>query len=111
MKVRQDEALRLRIRDAQWVDGFGRLDRDPTFGTPCLLAQTGKLGTYPTAAQSFYACTPLILLGPEVEGGAGSIAPVASAFFALNLGSAVPPAGTSVLATFVDSRWVFRFDG
>jgi len=111
MRAEQDEARRLRVRDAALVDGLGRRDQDRASGMPCLLAQTKRLSTYPTAAQSFYACAPSTLLGPEVEGGAGSVTPGASTFFALNLGAAVPPAGTNILATFVDSRWVFRFDG
>ena len=111
MRAQQDEVRRLRIRDAALVDGLGRRDRDQTFGMPCLLAQTKKISSYPTVAQSFYACAPSSLLGPEVEGGAGTVTPGPSTFFALNLGSVVPPIGTNILATFVDNRWVFRFDG
>ncbi|WP_435011227.1 hypothetical protein P12x_002528 [Tundrisphaera lichenicola] len=111
MSTQPDESTRLRIRDAAMVAGAGRLDRPPSFGAPCLLAQTKKIATYPTAAGSFFACSPLTLMGLEVEGGPGSISVGPSTFFALNLGSAVPPVGANVLATFVDSRWVFRFDG
>jgi hypothetical protein len=111
MRAQQDEARRLRIRDAALVDEFGRRGRDQTFGMPCLLGQTKKIASYPTVAQSFYACAPSTLLGAEVEGGAGTVTPGPSTFLALNLGSVVPPIGTNILATFVDSRWVFRFDG
>ena len=112
MRAQQDEAKRLRIRDATLVDGFSRRDRDPTFGMPCLLAQTKKLVELPDrrAAASMPARRST-LLGPEVEGGPGTVTPGPSTFFALNLGSAVPPVGTSILATFVDNRWVFRYDG
>ncbi len=111
MTTARDEAKRLRIRDAALVDGAGSRDRDPAFGMPCLVAQTKALATYPTAAQRFYACSPASVLGPEVEGGPGTVAPASATFFALNLGTAIPPVGTNVLATFVDSRWVFRHDG
>ena len=107
----QDEARRLRIREAALFDEFGRRDRDQTFGMPCLLGQTWKISSYPAVAQSFYACAPLTLLGSEVEGGAGTVTPGPSTFLALNLGSVVPPIGTNILATFIDNRWVFRFDG
>jgi hypothetical protein len=76
-----------------------------------LAAVTTTLGSYPTSATSFFTCNPLIILGQEVEGGAGVVAAGAAMFFALNLGSAIPPQGTQVLATFVGNRWVFRYDG
>jgi hypothetical protein len=111
MKVQQDEAKRLRVRDVGLVDGFSQSGRDPSLGMPCVVAQTKAISSYPTSAQQFYACSPLTILGLEVEGGAGITTPGASTLFALNLGSAVPPLGASVVATFVDNRWVFRYDG
>ncbi len=111
MSSPQDEAKRLRVREAALVDGPGRRDRDPSFAMPCLAAQTKVLTAYPAAVQRFYACAPITVLGAEVEGGPGVVTPGPATFFALNLGSAIPPAGTNILATFVDSRWVFRFDG
>jgi len=111
MSVPQDDAKRLRIRDANFDMEVSQHGRDPSLGMPCLLVQTTSLGAYPSVAQRFYACSPLIVLGPEIEGGAGTITAEPSKFLALNLGSAIPPAGTNLLATFVDNRWVFRYDG
>jgi hypothetical protein len=111
MNAQRDDAKRLRVRDATLGNEFSQTGRDPSLGMPCILVQTTTVKTYPTSAQSFYACLPLTVLGAEVEGGAGSITPGSSTFFALNLGSAVPPVGTHILATFVESRWVFRYDG
>lgn len=111
MKIQEDEAKRLRIRAAALIDGFSQAGRDPTLGMPCLLAQTKAITSYPTAAPSFYACSPLAVLGLEVEGGPANLSQGGSTFFSLNLGSAIPPIGTNVLATFVDNRWVFRYDG
>ncbi len=106
-----DDAQRLRMRDDLLLDDLSRGEPRPSFGSPSLVAQTRTIQTYPTAAQRFYACTPQTVLGKEVEGGAGTLSAGSGTFFALNIGSAVPPVGTSVLATFVESRWVFRFDG
>jgi len=106
-----DEAKRLRGRDVALLDGLSRRDRAPSFGSPSLVAQTTTIKTYPTSARRFYACVPQTVLGVEVEGGPGTLSPGPSTFFALNLGTAIPPAGTNILATFVESRWVFRFDG
>ena len=111
MNLQQDEAKRLRIQDAALVDGFSQAGCDPSSGMPCVVAQTKTFATYPTGAQSFFACSPLTVLGPEVEGGPGTISLGSSTFFALNLGSAVPPVGSNILVTFVDNRWVFRYDG
>ena len=106
-----DEAKRLRGHNDALLDGLSRRDRAPTFGSPSLVARTQVVTTYPSSAQRFYACVPQTVLGAEVEGGPATFSPGSATFFALNLGSAVPPAGTYVLATFVESRWVFRYDG
>lgn len=106
-----DEARRLRDREATFLDDLSRRDRVPSFGSPSLIVQTRTLRMYPTAAQRFYACVAQTVLGTEVEGGLGNFTPGPATFFALNLGSSIPPVGTYVLATFVESRWVFRYDG
>jgi hypothetical protein len=111
MNARRDDAQRLRIRDATLGVEFSQTGRDPSLGMPCLLAQTTTIKAYPTKAQSFYGCSPMTVLGAEVEGGAGSLTPGTSTFLALNVGSAIPSTGTTVLATYVDNRWVFRYDG
>ncbi|MCA1684586.1 MAG: hypothetical protein LC745_01090 [Planctomycetia bacterium] len=105
-----DDAGRSFAREAALADDVKRRDSDPTLGLPNLLARTTTLGNYPSTAQSYYACLPLTLLGAEVEGGSGLVSATSSTFFALNLGSAVPPSGTQVLAARVDNRWVFRYD-
>ena len=106
-----DEAKRLRIRADALLDGWNRSDQYRSFGTPSLVAQTKAVQSYPTTAQKFFACVPQTVLGKEVEGGAGTLSPDPATFFALNLGTAIPPVGTFILVTFVESRWVFRYDG
>jgi hypothetical protein len=110
MSTQADDAVRLRMEDASLTDSLSQVERDPSLGMPCLVAQTRTLSRYPTSAQQFFACSPLSVLGPEVEGGTGTLSVGNSTFFALNLGSAIPPSGTSVIVTYVDNRWVFRFD-
>ena len=106
-----DEAKRLRDRDDSLQDGLSRRNRTPSFGSPSLVVQTKAIETYPAAAQRFYACVAQTVLGVESEGGSGSFSPGPASFFALNLGTSIPPVGTYVVATFVESRWVFRYDG
>lgn len=110
MNLERDEAKRLRIHDESLADDLVRSARNSAQGMPSLVARTTKISSYPILAHSFYACTPLTVLGQEVEGGSGTINPGNSTFFALNVGSAIPAIGVNVVATFVDNRWVFRYD-
>ena len=105
-----DDAKRLFLRDDALTNDAKRGVVDPFVGSPALLARTTTIQSYPTAAQSFFACQPVTVLGTEAEGNAGVVYPGTSTFFALNIGSTIPPAGTQVVATFVGSRWVFRYD-
>lgn len=106
-----DEAKRLRAHIAARNDRLTRFDLAAADGAPCILAQTVAVRSYPGTAASYFGCQPQTILGAEVEGGAATITPDGGTFFALNVGSAVPPVGTLVVATFVGNRWVFRYDG
>ena len=110
MTSASDDARRLFVRESALAEDVKRGFTDPTLGSPSLLAVTTTLYAYPTTAQCYYACVPLTLLGDEVEGGAGVITSGSATFFALNIGTSTPPAGTQVLVTFVGNRWVFRYD-
>jgi hypothetical protein len=105
-----DDAKRLSLRDDALTNDLKRGVVDPFVGSASLLAKTTTIQTYPTAVQSFFACLPVILLGTESEGSPGVVYPGTSTFFALNIGSSIPPSGTQVVASFVGSRWVFRYD-
>ncbi len=106
----RDEAQRLRIRGTALADELKGCEFEPACGTPSLLAQTKVVTAYPTTPQCYFACQPLALLGQEVEGAPGAVSPSPVTFFALNLGTSVPPIGTQVVVTFVGNRWVFRYD-
>jgi hypothetical protein len=105
-----DDAKRLRIRGSVLAEESLRSPSSESWGAPSLVAQTISLGSYPATAASFYACCPRTVFGPEIEGGAGTLSTQAGRFFALNLGSTIPPTGTDLLVTFVGNRWVFRYD-
>jgi hypothetical protein len=106
----RDESERLRAREAALAAGLSEAPYLADPGAPCLVAQTTVVKTYPTQAQSYFACSPVAVLGAEVEGGAANLTAQPPLFLALNLGSALPPRGTDVIATFVGNRWVFRYD-
>ena len=108
--INSDDAKRLFTRESALSDDVRRRDSDPSLGLPNLLATTMTIRAYPTTAQAYYACQPLTLLGAEIEGGAGVVSVVSGTFFALNIGSTIPPSGTQILTTFIGNRWVFRYD-
>src|SRR5262249_62097509 len=82
LMIDPDDAKRLLLREAALAEDVRRRDSDPPIGAPSLLARTTTLSSYPTAAQGFYACQPLTLLGDEVEGRAGVIGVGDGTFFA-----------------------------
>jgi hypothetical protein len=106
----KDEAKLLSVREAFFYDELKNGRPDVVGGAPSLLARTKVLNTYPSVSQCYYACEPLFLLGTEVENGPGLISGTSTTFFALNLGSVIPPVGTQIIAAFVGNRWVFRYD-
>lgn len=81
-------------------------------GSEAVLAQTKAVGTYPTNASAFYACTPLKVEGAETEGAAATFSADASrTVMSFNLGTKVPPLGTKLIVHSCDGRWTFRYDG
>jgi hypothetical protein len=109
MSALYSEAQRLLIANDELRAELSRFQQPPDSGSLSLLAQTLSLGSYPTSAAAYYACTPLGLLGTETEGSAGVTASAGATFFAFNTGSAIPPPGTQILVSQVGSRFVFSF--
>jgi hypothetical protein len=103
----EGQLLRSRARDA-----LDQLDNRPqdTGGSPgSLLCVTATQTTYPTSAGVFYYVIPVALLGTQAEGSPGVTTADPSGFYALNLGTTIPPVGTQVLVTRVPNRWVFPY--
>lgn len=80
------------------------------FCRPTLVVRTVIVATYPTTASVYYGVQTLQVQGIEAEGGASSNTVFGGTFFALNLGTAIPPVGFQVIATWTPSRWAFRYD-
>jgi len=81
-------------------------------GSAARLVTTTTLATYPASAAEFYATNPTEIDGSETEGGAASYtADTTQVIYCLNVGTAIPPSGTRVVAHAVGGRWVFRYDG
>jgi hypothetical protein len=77
-----------------------------------LVAVTFAEAAYPTAAASFYACHPVAVGGTEGEGQAVTLTGDATQkFYAANLGTAIPPAGTNVTVMLAGNRFTFVWNG
>ena len=80
-------------------------------------ARTKVLASYPNVAAAFYGVETQTIGGAQVEGGAATIATDGNTYFALNLGSAIPPQGTPVIVSEVSPPdggapyFAFRYDG
>jgi hypothetical protein len=102
----------LRQREAATRSAAFRLAPFAEEGAVAVLAQTTSVSAYPTAANVVYACSPVSVDGQETEGAAVSFSVDQSrTFYALNLGSQVPPPGTKLIAHACGGRWTFRYDG
>ena len=102
----------LRERQAATRDAALRLAPFAEEGAMAMLAQTTVVANYPTAPGVFYACVPVTLDGQETEGASAAFhADQTRTFYALNLGTQVPPRGTLIIAHACGGRWTFRYDG
>ena len=100
-----------RERNAALADALGRFGAEAGEGGLSVLVQTFAETTYPTDANAFYAMHPVEVDGPEGEGDAATFtADETRTLYAYNLGSAVPPVGTIVIAHLRSGRWVFTFN-
>jgi hypothetical protein len=108
-----DESRILRDRFAAMDDAFDASQAGgEDYGSAALLVQTIQLTTYPTTAQTMYACNPVNIDGDEIEGGVVTYIPdTNTVVFILNVGSAIPPLGTRRVASGVGGRWTFQWDG
>jgi len=113
MSVGDSDGLRVireRTRDIE-IDFAADEGPNDTGGNPSCLVQTVAVGTYPTTASAFYMVKRVRPGGIETEGAAVSLTPYGNAFAAANLGTAVPPVGTTDIVTLADGRLSFRWDG
>lgn len=109
-----DDTAQLRRRLDALVDD---LERDPASGCACAPArvvQTYTESSYPAAASRVYAVRVVEISSAETEGATPTLTVTSGGFYAANIGSAIPPSGTNVLATQVGGvggLWIFRYDG
>jgi hypothetical protein len=107
-------ATQQRRRHDQMAAAIDRAESPPGSGAESILVKTIAVGTYPTTAKAMYAVVGLKADCDAAEGSTPTFtaAPDALKFFALNVGTTVPPAGTQpILCDLIDGIWCFRHDG
>jgi hypothetical protein len=87
-------------------------DASPASAGNSTLAVTTTDGSYPTgSAQVLFAMLPQELDAADTEGATSSASSDPDQkFYALNLGTSIPPQGTQVVCHAVGGRWTFRYD-
>lgn len=106
----EDRIYRARL-DAARAEAERR-EADAEAGSESAVLRTKAVGTYPTAAGSYFACSPVAVGGAEAEGTAATLSVDTSrTIYAYNLGSSIPPSGTYLVAHAAGGRWTFRYDG
>lgn len=107
-----DETLRLRLKDNELAGDDSQHGPGDVAGAPTMVVTTTTVSSYPTSPNCFFACKRDTISGSEVEGSMGMIAAATTRItYVFNLGTAIPPSGTQLVATFVPNRWVMRYDG
>ncbi len=102
----------LRDRAVAAQADIDRLDDSAPGGSRSLLCKTTTVTTYPSSASSFFAVIAQDADGPETEGASATFTDsTGDAFYAYNVGSAIPATGSQVIVHFVGGKACFRWDG
>lgn len=112
MDYQQDEREQRTLRDR--VADLERTDDaipDPSGCLQPILVQTVTKTSYPTAAASYFAVQQVEPGGTEGEGNTATLTAISGVFYCLNVGSAIPPVGTYLIAIPSGGRWVINYRG
>lgn len=111
MRINAAAALLRRRQDELATEADTRRGRAVTCAA-ALVVQTFAQTTYPTAAGRYFACHPVVVTGTEAEGSTVMTAAATDVIlYVANLGSAIPPSGTKLLATLAGGRWEMAYYG
>ena len=100
-----------RDRMAELWDAFDRRLEECEDGSAAAVFVTFQETAYPSAPDAVFACHPVSIDADESEGATPTFNEITSQVaYAANLGSAVPPVGSYVLARISSGRWVFTWN-
>jgi len=102
--------LRERVQNA--TEALDRSAGAELYANAAAIVVTTTVDTYPTDANVMYGVIEQIVTGSEDEGATPTVGSAGGpVFYALNVGTQVPPNGTKLVCHQVGNRWVFRYDG
>ena len=107
-----DSELRvLRARVEALEEGLARLAVDEGLTGAARVAVTVSAGSYPTGsgAMKMFAVRGVDVTGTEAEGVVGTETTDSAVFYAVNVGTGLPPVGTKLIVTQVPNLWAFRY--
>lgn len=104
----EDEAARLRDR---LQESYRAYTRRPGAVRPSRVRVAEVTGVGGGGGPNrYFTVTAKDVSGAETEGGAGTLTAAGYTFKALNLGTTAPALAVHVICTYVEDRWVFRYD-
>jgi hypothetical protein len=106
-----DGERELRDRHAGLIAQFDRVEQNPPAAFTSIVIKTQTVSSYPTGTNVYFGVKAVSVGGTESEGSAGTFGVETGIFYALHIGSSNPPVGTVAIATSIDGRWVFNFNG
>lgn len=110
-----NESRNLRSGQSTIVSGIARAFGDDQPSSPAIVIQTidDPLGeTYPTVAKSVFAVVQQSIEADETAGQPVTLTPTGGAFYAANVGLAVPPVNQGgLIAILIENLYVFSYNG
>jgi hypothetical protein len=100
------ESRILRDRMAAFDDALDRASSDGPFTAARMLVQTFSGGAYPTTTPAVYLTNPVLVTGPETEGGAGTLTVDSATTVPVVVLGQPPMIGDYLTAYAVGGRWV-----
>jgi hypothetical protein len=100
-----------RERIASAEDFADRTSTTPDDYSISVLVQTTTDGSYPTIPQAIYACNTGYYNCDSAEASTATFVADGKKAYVLNIGTAIPTVGTTMVAKTAGNKWIFRYDG
>ncbi len=99
----------MRLESLSLQEQIDATARAQTIAPGHMLVTTATKTTYPTTPNAFYYCTAQSISGPATEGGTATVTGLSVKLYAYNLGTTIPPVGTTRVAHLTSGTWTFQY--
>jgi hypothetical protein len=107
-----DDGVReLRARVDELESALERIEAGDLACGAAKVVRTVSLGSYPTGSgvNRVFAVRDVVVSGTETEGATATSTVDTRTFYAVNVGTGIPPVGTDLIAVQVPHVWAFRY--